>query len=125
MSSRTAQWESVAEAAIRRGQFAASVGVGIHLSRDEAHALFGIGPLCQAIPSGERGSTARHPKLTATQRRILDVVMPSSGGFDPRTDQVAHSLGVSTSTVWGHLRALERKGIITRSHNAPIRWRKV
>ncbi|GAA4475439.1 LexA family protein [Gluconacetobacter asukensis] len=66
----------------------------------------------------------QEPQLTPWQQRVLDAVAPSSGGFDPRTDQVASRLGAFTRAVYGALRALERKGIITRSHDAPIRWRR-
>lgn len=55
------------------------------------------------------------PQLTAKQAQVLDFIKANSGMFGPSVRQIAMEFGIkSPNGVACHLRALERKGFITR-----------
>jgi len=59
------------------------------------------------------------PNLTPKQLRILQIIRESreERGYSPTMQELADSLGVSKVTVFEHVGALERKGVLKREAN--------
>lgn len=58
--------------------------------------------------------------VTDKQRQILDFIeqFTSDHGMPPTVGEIAEDFGVATPTAFNHLRALQKKGMITRSEKA-------
>lgn len=59
-------------------------------------------------------------KLTEKQRKILDFIegFIRRSGMSPTVSEISENFGIKTSTVFAHLRALQRKNQLTRSSKA-------
>lgn len=58
------------------------------------------------------GPTARQKQVVAFLKTYCD-----ANGFSPTVREIGDHLGVEVNAVSGHLKALERKGLITRQAN--------
>jgi hypothetical protein len=65
----------------------------------------------------------RDSGLPASQRHLLRVVAEYADSEWPTTKQVAHDMGVTVLTVWGHTAALRESGWLERTNENPPRYR--
>ena len=87
-----------------------SKGRRIDLSRADAARVFPL--LAQFVRRND-------PEMTLRQHEVFEYIrnFRAAYGCSPTYDEVGRDLKVSKVTVLGHLKELERKGLVTREKN--------